>query len=80
MALLATRVMSLRQAIQSMKNIIKAPQSFCAGVKKEWNKIKWPTKATIARQAFIVIIISAMIVVTIALVDAGALRIISHFF
>lgn len=63
-----------------MKNVIKAPQSFCAGVKKEWDKIKWPTKTTIAKQAFVVIIISAIIVGTIILADAGALRIISRFF
>lgn len=63
-----------------MNNIIKAPQSFCAGVKKEWDKIKWTTKATIAKQAFVVIIISAIIVGTIVLADAGALEIISCFF
>lgn len=63
-----------------MNNIIKAPQSFCAGVKKEWDKIKWPTKATIAKQTFIVVIISAIIVGIIVLADAGALEIISRFF
>ena len=63
-----------------MNNIIKAPQSFCTGVKKEWDKIKWPTKATIAKQTFIVVIISAIIVGVIVLADAGALEIISRFF
>ena len=63
-----------------MNNIIKAPQSFCTGVKKEWDKIKWPEKATIAKQTFIVVIISAIIVETIVLADAGALEIISRFF
>jgi len=64
-----------------MANTEKAPEkakakekkkSFWQGVKEEWKKIIWPTKADVAKQTVLVVAISVLTGVIIAAVDSGA--------
>ncbi len=47
----------------------KKKESFFAGVKKEFKKIVWPDKVTVAKESAAVVIISVILGAIIALVD-----------
>ncbi len=58
----------------------KAPakkDSFFAGVKKEWNKIIWPTRDDLVKQTSLVIVISIVMGVIITVVDSAALQLVN---
>ena len=49
----------------------KKKESFFAGVKKEFKKIVWPDKVTVAKESAAVVVISVILGAIIALVDAA---------
>ena len=48
-----------------------AKKSFFKGVKSEWKKITWPSKETLFKESTAVIIISILLGLVIALIDAA---------
>ncbi len=58
----------------------KAPEkknSFFSGVKKEWNRIIWPTRDDLVKQTSLVVIISILMGVIITVIDSAALQIVN---
>lgn len=58
----------------------KAPakkDSFFAGVKKEWNKIIWPTRDDLMKQTAVVVFVSIIMGVIITVVDSAALQLVN---
>ena len=49
----------------------KKKESFFHGVKKEFKKIVWPDKVTLAKESAAVVVISVILGAVIALVDAA---------
>ena len=49
----------------------KKKESFFAGVNKEFKKIVWPDKVTVAKESAAVVVISVILGAIIALVDAA---------
>ncbi|MBO4782899.1 MAG: preprotein translocase subunit SecE [Lachnospiraceae bacterium] len=47
----------------------KKKESFFAGVKKEFKKIVWPDKVTVAKESAAVVVVSVILGAVIALVD-----------
>ena len=53
------------------KTAVKAPKkSWFKGMKSEFKKIIWPDKETLAKESVAVIVISAILALLIALIDA----------
>jgi len=52
-------------------NTKPAKKSFLKGVKSEWRKITWPSQETLIKESTAVIIISILLGLLIALVDAA---------
>ena len=52
-------------------NTKPAKKSFFKGVKSEWRKITWPSKETLFKESTAVIIISIVLGLLIALIDAA---------
>ena len=50
--------------------------SFWQGVKREWNKIMWPTREDIIKRTGLVIVISLILGVIITVIDSAALYLI----
>ncbi len=48
-----------------------AKKSFFKGIKSEWRKITWPSKETLFKESTAVIIISIVLGLLIALIDAA---------
>lgn len=58
----------------------KAPakkNSFFAGVRKEWNKIIWPTRDDLAKQTAVVVFVSIIMGVVITVADSAALQLVN---
>ncbi len=49
----------------------KAKQGFFKGMAKEFKKITWPSKSTLAKESVAVVIISVVVGALIALIDAA---------
>ena len=58
-------------ADNTTKTAVKAPKkSWFKGMKSEFKKIIWPDKATLGKESVAVIVISAVLALIIALIDA----------
>ena len=58
-------------AENTTKTAVKAPKkSWFKGVKAEFKKIIWPDKESLAKESVTVIVISAVLALIIALIDA----------
>ena len=58
-------------ADNTTKTAVKAPKkSWFKGVKSEFKKIIWPDKDSLAKESVAVIVISAVLALIIALIDA----------
>lgn len=54
-------------------------KGFFSNVKSEFGKIIWPSKNTVAKQSFAVIVISAILAAFIACLDMGLIEVINKF-
>ena len=52
-------------------NTKPAKKSFLKGVRSEWRKITWPSKVTLFKESTAVVIISILLGLLIALIDAA---------
>ena len=52
-------------------NTKPAKKSFFKGIKSEWRKITWPSKETLFKESTAVVIISIVLGLLIALIDAA---------
>ena len=52
-------------------NTKPAKKSFLKGIRSEWRKITWPSKETLFKESTAVVIISILLGLLIALVDAA---------
>ena len=58
-------------AENTTKTAVKAPKkSWFKGMKSEFKKIIWPDKESLAKESVAVIVISAVLALVIALIDA----------
>ena len=58
----------------------KAPakkDSFFAGVRKEWNKIIWPTRDDLVKQTAVVVFVSIIMGAIITVADSAALQLVN---
>ncbi len=60
---------------KAVKTNDKKP-SFWQGVKREWNKIMWPTRDDIVKRTSLVIVISLLMGILITVIDSAALYLI----
>jgi len=51
--------------------------SFFAGVKKEWNKIIWPTRDDLVKQTAVVVLVSIIMGAIITVADSAALQLVN---
>ena len=59
-------------AENTTKTAVKAPKkSWFKGIKSEFKKIIWPDKESLAKESVTVIVISAVLALVIALIDAA---------
>ena len=52
-------------------------ESFFDGVKKEWNKIIWPTRDDLVKQTAVVVFVSIIMGAIITVADSAALQLVN---